>query len=84
MFLAGQIVAMVTCYIKRITTTCLPIIGTLCAVVVFILPSIAVKSAGNVASLLFLNRRVDSLLGNRMPSLCFFNGGSWEIQNQND
>ena len=28
-FLAGHIVAMVTCYIKRITATCLPMIGNL-------------------------------------------------------
>ena len=26
-FLAGHIVAMVTCYIKRMTATCLPMIG---------------------------------------------------------
>ena len=28
--LAGVIVAMVTCYIRKITTTCLPMIGNLC------------------------------------------------------
>ena len=28
-FLAGHNIAMVTCYLKRLTTTCLPLIGNL-------------------------------------------------------
>jgi hypothetical protein len=33
-FLTGCIVAMVTCYVKEMTTTCLPMIGHLCDTII--------------------------------------------------
>ena len=74
MFLAGHIVAMVTCYIKMMTATCLPMIGNFYDTT--LVASLDNYELETVVSVLFSNTRTRLLYNERE----IFNTARSEVQ----